>query len=156
MRLVEEDHAVEVFAQPIENLLKAGSLAFAFRRTKRGVSRKENPLGEADRRALPVARLGHDQKFLLAQSRPVALRVLDELVGLRNPDGFASATQPVVENDAGGLAPFTRAGAVAEEEPFAELHGVRIVLARERKIVERFIDDVARGQEFGMRFAADR
>ena len=95
---------------------------------KRGVGGKENAFGDADRRALAVARLRHDQELLLAERRPVALRVLDELVGFGNPDGLAASAQPIVENDACRLAAFAAAGAVAQEKAFAELHCVRVAV----------------------------
>ena len=80
VRLVEQDHAVEIFAQPIEDLFEPRAFAFAFGGAQRRVGREQNALGKPDRRALPVARLRHDQKFFLAERRPVALRVLDQLV----------------------------------------------------------------------------
>ena len=43
VRLVEEDHALEFFAEPIEHLFEPRCLAFAFGGTKRGVGREENP-----------------------------------------------------------------------------------------------------------------
>ncbi len=39
------------------------------------------------------------------------------------------------------------------KKPFAELHRLGIVLAREAQIVERFIDAVAGRQQFRMSFA---
>ncbi len=97
--------------------------------------------------ALAETRLRHDEQLLLPKRGPVALRVFQKLVGLRNPDRLAASLEPVVEQDACCLAAFARTCAVAKKEPFAKLHRLGIVLAREAQIVERFIDAVARGQE---------
>ena len=67
--------------------------------------------------------------------------------------GLAASAQPVVENDACRLTALAAAGAVAEEEPFAELDGVRVVLARKRQSVEVFVDGVAAREHFAVRFA---
>ena len=133
VRLVEQDHAVEIRSQPVEDLLEPRAFAFAFGGAQGRVSGEQNAFGDADRRALAVARLRHDQELLLAERRPVALRVLDQLVGLGDPDGLAASAQPVVENDACGLPALAAAGAVAEEEALAELHGVFVAVFGERR-----------------------
>src|SRR5271165_2729308 len=75
VRLVEEDHAVEFTSKPVEQLLKARGLAFAFGGPQRRVSREQDALIKPDRCSLTEARLRNDQKLLLAESGPVALRV---------------------------------------------------------------------------------
>ena len=83
------------------------------------------PSTEADRGALGEARQRRDQQPLLAERRPVALGILDQLVGFRDPDGAAAALEPVVEQDAGDLAALARAGAIAEHPAAPETDRAR-------------------------------
>jgi hypothetical protein len=57
----------------------------------------------------------------LTERGPVALRVLDQLVGFRDPDGAAPALEPVVEQDASDLTAFAGTGAIAQEPAAAEV-----------------------------------
>ncbi|TIW92035.1 MAG: hypothetical protein E5V57_31165, partial [Mesorhizobium sp.] len=61
-----------------------------------------------------------DQETFHAEGRPVALRVLDQLVGFRDPDRLAAFLHPAVENDGGGLAALADAGAVTNEKSLPE------------------------------------
>ena len=79
---------------------------------------------EPDRRSLAEPRERCDEEAFLSECRPVALRVLDELVGFADPDRAASPLQPVVENDARHLAALAGAGAVAEHPAAAEADGI--------------------------------
>ena len=97
------------------------------------------PSLEADRRALPEAGERHDQQALLAERRPVALGVLDQLVGLRHPHGPAPALEPVVEDDARDLPALAGAGAVAQEPAAAKAHGVRRAVGCGRDDVEGLV-----------------
>ena len=120
--------------KPIDDLLHARSLALARVGAQRGVGGEQDAFVEPDRRALPEAGERRDQEPLLAERRPVALGVLDQLVGLRDPDGAAAALQPIVEDDAGDLAALAGAGAVAEKPAAAEADGVLgIARARPRR-----------------------
>ena len=98
-------------------------------------------MAQADRRALAKARQRHDEQAFLAESRPVALGILDQLVGLRHPDGAAAALEPVVEQDAGDLAALAGAGAVAQKPAAAEAHGVLGIVRRGRDDIEGVIHD---------------
>src|SRR3546814_12720812 len=60
---------------------------------------EEDALGQPDRRSLLEARQRLNQQALHAERRPVALRVLDQLVGFRDPQRLVAALDPVVEDD---------------------------------------------------------
>ena len=111
------------------------------------------PSLEPDRRALPEPRQRRDQQPLLAERRPVALGVLDQLVGFRDPDRAAAALEPIVEQDAGDLAALAGAGAVAEEPAAAEAHGVLGVVRRGRDDIEGLVDGPRSGEISAMGFA---
>ena len=104
---------------------------------------------------MPCAKAGErrDEQPLLAERRPVALGVLDQLVGLRHPDGAAAALEPVVEQDAGDLAALAGAGAVAEHPAAPEAHGVLGAVGRGRDRVEGLVDVPCAGEKAGMRLA---
>src|SRR4051812_543801 len=110
MRFVEDDGAVKIAPQPIDDLLQAAGLLSPLLRTKRRIGREQDSLRELDRHSLPKARQWRDQQPLLPQSRPVALRILEQLVGLADPQRLTAALKPIVENDAGDLAPLPCAG----------------------------------------------
>src|SRR3546814_167897 len=86
--------------------------------------------GQPDRRALAEARQRRDEQALLPERRPVALRILEQFVRLRNPERAAPALQPVVENDPRDLSALARPGAVAEKPAAPEPDGRLIVVAR--------------------------
>ncbi|MET3261383.1 hypothetical protein ABIF38_002889 [Bradyrhizobium japonicum] len=100
------------------------------------------------------ARERRDQQTLHAERRPVALRVLEQLVGLRDPDRLAPAVQPVVENDAGGLATLAGAGPVTEHEAATEADGVRCVVAGGRDEVEGLVYRPGASEIVTMRLAS--
>ena len=108
---------------------------------------------QRDRRALPEPRQWRDQEPLLSERRPVALRVLDQLVGFGDPDRAAAALEPVVEQDAGDLAALAGAGAIAEEPAAAETDRGLGVIRRGRDDVESLVDGPRTGEISGMRFA---
>ena len=90
---------------------------------------------------MPEARERRDQQPLLAERGPVALGVLDQLVGFGDPDRAPAALQPVVEQDPGDLAALAGAGAVAEKPASAEADGRLGVVGRCGNDVEGLIDD---------------
>ena len=153
MGFVEDDHAVEIAAQPVDDLLHARGLRLARLRPQRGVGGEEDALGEPDRRALLEAGERRDEKPFLAERRPVALRVLDQLVGLRDPDRAAAALEPIVEDDAGDLAALAGAGAVAEKPAAAEADGVLGVVGRGRDDIEGLVHRPGAGEMARMRLA---
>ena len=111
------------------------------------------PSLKRDRLALAEAALRHDVELLLAERRPVALRVLDQLVGLGDPERAAAALQPVVEQDAGHLASLAGAGAVAQKPAAAEADGGGVVVAGGGDDVEALVDFPASGEMPGVRLA---
>ena len=131
MALVEDDDTVEIGAQPFHDLFDPRNLLVARVGSQRGVGGEKDALLQTDRRALAEARQRRDQQPFHAERRPVALGVLDQLVGLADPHRAAAALQPVVEQDAGDLTALPRAGAVAQKPAAPESHGVvGIVAAR--------------------------
>ncbi len=106
-----------------------------------------------DRRPLAEARERCDQQPLHAERRPVALRVLDQLVGLADPDGAPPAFEPIVEQDAGDLAALAGASAVAEKPAAPKADRVLGVVARGGDKVEGLIDRPRPGEEIGMGLA---
>ena len=159
--LVEHDHAVEagrglragLAAEPGEDLVEAGGLALALGRAQRGVGDEQDALVEPDRRALAEARQRLDQQALLAQRRPVAPRVLDQRLGLGDPQRRAPALEPVVEDDAGHLAALAAAGAVAQEPAAPEAHGALGIVGRGGDDIEGRVDRPRAGEMRGMRLA---
>ena len=151
--LVEDDDAVEIGAQPFDDLLDARNLLVARVGAQRGVGREQDAFLQTDRRALAEARQRRDQQPLHAERRPVALGVLDQLVGLADPDRAAAALQPVVEQDAGDLAALARAGAVAEKPAAAEAHGILRIVGRGGDDVKGLVDRPGSGEKLGMRLA---
>ena len=126
--LVEHDHPVEGVAvvllhaagQPFHDLVEPGLLALASRRAQRRVGREQDAFGNGNVRAL--AEVGDGKHVVLASAErgPVAARVLEQLVGLREPEGTGPAAEPVVEHDGGDLPSLPRTGAVAQHPAAAE------------------------------------
>src|SRR3546814_1514319 len=87
------------------------------------VGGEEDGVAELDGGALPVMRERDDVALGAAERGPVAHRVLDQLVGLGDPERPAPALEPVVEDDAGDLAALAGAGAVPQEPAAPEAHG---------------------------------
>src|SRR5581483_2813418 len=106
-----------------------------------------------DRCALAETGERCDQQPLHAERRPVALRVLDQLVGLADPDGAPPALQPIVEEDAGDLAALAGASAVAEEPAPAKADRVLRIVARGGDKVEGLVDRPRPGEEIRMGLA---
>ena len=79
----------------------------------------------------PLADLAEGDDVLLAPAdgAPVAARVLQQLVGLREPEGALPPPQPLVEDDGGDLPALAAAGAVAQHPaaPEADRIGQRLV-----------------------------
>ena len=151
--LVEDDHSVEIGAQPFDDLPDARKLFSALIGTQRSVGRKKDTFRQPDRRALPEARKRRDEQPLHAERRPIALRILDQLVGLADPDRATATLQPVVEQDAGDLPSLARAGAVAQEPAAAKANGILRIVARCRHDVKSRIDRPGAREKCRMRLA---
>src|ERR1700679_2132022 len=96
---------------------------------------------QPDRRALAEAGERRDEEPLLPEGGPVALRILDQLVGLADPHGATAAFQPIVEDDARDLAALARSGAVAQHPAAPEAHRVLGVVRRGGDDIEGLVDD---------------
>ena len=135
--LVEDDHAVEAVAvllveragEPFDDLLQPRGLPLAGRRAQRGVGREEDAGVEGDLHPLAEVAERDDVALQPAQCGPVAARVLQQLVGLREPERLLPAAQAVVEDDGGDLPALAAAGAVAQHPAPAEAHRLRQGLA---------------------------
>ena len=90
---------------------------------------KEDALVERDLHPLAEIAQGDDIALQPAERRPVAAGVLQQLVGLGEPERALPAAQPEVEDDGGDLASLAAAGAVAEHPAPAEAHRLRQGLA---------------------------
>ena len=111
------------------------------------------PFGKRDVATLGEARERRHQQPFLAKCRPVALRILEKFVALRDPERLAAALAPVVEQDPGRLAAFARASTVAEEEAATEADSFCSFVGRGRDHGAGFIDG-PRPREIGaMRLA---
>src|SRR5258708_9232076 len=113
--LIENDDTIKIGSHPFHDLFDPRYLLVARVGSKRGVGGKKDALLQTDRRALAEARQRRDQQPFHAERRPVALGVLDQLVGLADPQRAAAALQPGVEQDAGDLTAFPRTGTVARQ-----------------------------------------
>jgi hypothetical protein len=111
------------------------------------------PSSSAIEAPLTEARQGNDVGAVAADRRPVALGVLDQLVGFGDPESAAVAFEPVVENHAGDLAALAGAGAVAEEPAAAETHRVRGIGRRGHDDVERLVDGIRTREMIAVRLA---
>src|SRR6202011_6280171 len=149
----EEDDAVEAAAEPVDDLLNAACLLAARLGSQGGVGGEEDAFLERDCAALAKASERHDVGAVAADRGPVALGVLDQLVGLRNPDRAAAALEPVVEDDAGDLAALAGAGAVAEKPAAPEAQRVQRVRRRGRDEIVGLVDRVGAGEMTGMGLA---
>jgi hypothetical protein len=113
MRFVEADHAFEVVACPVDDLLEAAVVTAC--RTKRRVGDEEHALLQRYRLVdLPVGE-GLDVGRETTERGPVTPRVFEQRLVLRNPDVPAAAGEPAVEDARGDLPPLPRPGPVAEE-----------------------------------------
>ena len=137
VRLVEDDHAlpgvtlvlVLAVREPGHDLVEAGRLALTRGRTQRRIGGEQDSLRMGD--VGPLAHLGQRDDVFLASSdgAPVAARVLQQLVGLREPQRPLPSPQPLVEDDGGDLPALAAAGAVSQHPaaPEADRIGQRLV-----------------------------
>ena len=96
VRLVEHHDPVEGVAillveragQPFDDLLQPRRLPLPGRRAQRGVGREQNPRVERDLHSLAEVAERDDVALQSAECGPVAARVLQQLVGLREPERF--------------------------------------------------------------------
>ena len=84
---------------------------------------------------MPELAQGDHVVLAAAQRRPVAARIFEQLVGLRQPQGPRAALEPVVEDDGGDLAALAAAGAVAQHPAAPEAHRPRERFNAVRRVV---------------------
>ena len=112
MRLVEDDDAlisvalvlVVAVREPGHDLVEARRLALPRGGAQRGIGGEQDALRMGDVGPLAHLAEGDDVLFAPADGAPVAARVLQQLVGLREPEGALPAPQPLVETMAENLA----------------------------------------------------
>ena len=143
---IENDRAVEVGAEPFDDLPDARRLLAALVGPQRGIGGEQDAFLKRDRTPLRKARQRRHQQALHAERRPVTLRVLDQLVGLGDPDGLAAPAHPVVEDDGGRLAAFASTGAVAEHEATPEADRALRIVRRRSDEIEGLIDRPGAGE----------
>ncbi len=161
MGLVEDDDALEpcpgpragVALQPVDDLLDPRALAPALLGAQRGVGGEQDGVAELDGGVLAVARERDDVALGAAEGGPVADGVLDQLVGLGDPERPAPALEPDVEDDAGDLAALACPGAVAQEPAPPEAHGARSLACDRAHRVEGLVDRVVAAEEARMGIA---
>ena len=118
MRFVEGNHAIEILAQPRDDLvdtLDAGLAVLVFLGVgQRRIGGKQYALFRAD--------LAFDfplqQQTIFAEAHPfgIALRVGEQWGILADPDRFLAPAIPVVQDDPGDLGALADAGAIADKE----------------------------------------
>src|SRR5258707_13304769 len=124
VRLVEDDDTIEIGAQPFYDLFDPRYFLVARVGAQRGIGGEKDAPLQTDRRPLAKARQWRHQQPFHSERRPVALGVLDQLVGLADPHRAAAALQPVIEQDAGDLTALARAGAISQKPAAPESHGI--------------------------------
>ena len=142
-------------AEPVDDLLNAAGFLAPCLGAQGRVGGEEDAFVERDRSALAEARQRHDVGAVAADRGPVALGILDQLVGFGDPAPRArrAALEPVVENDRGDLAALAGAGAVAEEPAAPETHRAFGAFRGGRDDVVGVVDGVGPGEMAGMRLA---
>lgn len=127
MGLIKSQHAVEIFAHPVEDLAQPRGAAFA-RGPQRGVGDEEDTIAHRDL----LVRFPFGERLDVggraAEIGPIADRVLDERRGFGDPDRLPAPRQPVHENEPRAFAALAAAGAVAEEIPEAIGTSVRVII----------------------------
>ena len=121
--------------EPVDDLVEARLLPLPGRRAQRGIGGKEDALRLGN--VGPLADLGQRDHILLAPADggPVAARVLEQLVGLAEPERPLPSPEQLVEDDGGDLPALAAAGAVAQHPAAPEAHRVRQRLVVARAIV---------------------
>jgi hypothetical protein len=77
LALVEDDHSVEVGAQPFDDLTDARKLLSALVGAKRSVGNEKDAFRQPDRLALPETRQRRHEQPLRSERRPITLRILN-------------------------------------------------------------------------------
>ncbi len=153
MRLVEDDHPIEVGAQPVHDLLQPRGAVGPGRLPQGSVGRVEDAAVHADGVGLLPGGLWGDVRGRPADRDPVAAGVLQERVVLRQPHGPGAALGQVVGDHAGDLPALAAAGPVAEEEALAKAHGAIVVILDQQHLVRGFAKDPRTGQDVAVRLA---
>jgi hypothetical protein len=107
-------------------------------------------LREPDWRTLPVTRKRRNKQALHAERRPIALRILDQLVGFADPDRTASPLQPIVQQNAGDLSALASPGPISQEPAAAKADGILRIIARCRRDIKGRINRPEAAEKLGM------
>lgn len=137
---IEDEDAIEVAAEPVDNLLHANGLFLPLLRADRSIGGEQDALIEPDRRALADPGQRRDEEGFLVEGRPIPLGILDQLVGPADPDGATTSLHPVVEQDARSLPAFAGTSAVAEKPATAEFNGISRAVGSGGHAVMVFVD----------------
>ena len=140
--LVEDDDALEGVAsvfvegsvatagEPGDDLVEARGLVLAGRAAQRRVGGEEDAFVEGYGVSLPDLAEGEDVCVAPAEGGPVAAGVLEQFVGLGDPEGALASAQPLVEDDGGDLASLAAPRSVSEHPALAEAHRGRKAFGR--------------------------
>jgi|GEM_PF-3094947 len=127
MGLVESQHAIEVFAHPLEHLAQSRGTAFA-RGPQRGVGDEEDTIGHRD----GLVRFPFGERLDVggraAEIGPVADGILDKRGGFGDPDRLSASGQPVHKDEPRAFAALAAACAVTEEVTEAIGTCVRVII----------------------------
>ncbi|ARU03147.1 hypothetical protein LOKVESSMR4R_03924 (plasmid) [Yoonia vestfoldensis] len=134
MAFIKSNDPVEPIAEPGRDLIEAGGFALTFSRAQRGVGDEEDALGQADVAALAELRERHDIAFASPERYPVATRIFDELVALRDPDRPSAPFEPIIEDDTGNLSPFTASRAITQKPALAQAKRAFVALGRRHQL----------------------
>ena len=115
--------------EPGHDLVEARRLPLPRGGAQRGMGGEQDSLRLGDVGPLAHLAEGNDVVLVAADGAPVASRVLQQRIGLRQPERSLAAPQPLVEDDGGDLPALAAAGAVAQHPaaPEADRTGQRLV-----------------------------
>ncbi len=150
MGFVKDDRPVEVVPQPIDDLVESRAPVTPCRLAQGGVGREQDAPVHADRVGLLPRRLRGNVAIGAADRAPVAARIFQEGIVLRQPHRPRPPLGQVVSDDAGDLPALAAACAVAQEEPLAELDRARMVVLDQDHLMRRIAEDPRSRQDLGM------
>lgn len=117
MGFVKGDHAVEILARPGKDLVEPRILSAS--RAQRWIGDEENAFGHRHGVAEFPARERLEIERQPAKRFPVAARIFEQRLVLRDPDMATLAGEPAVHDDRCDLPSLARSGPVTEEKALA-------------------------------------